>query len=540
MEKSLKSKEKALGQYFTPRFVAEFMASLITKPKNALILEPSAGTGIFLSILYEKGFRNIHAYEIDKNLPNYSPVRITYQDFLSVKPEEKYDVIIGNPPYVRWKNIPMEWRRRFLENHYWKNIMNGLSDLTYAFIYHSVNALKEDGELIFITPIFWTETVHGSKLRRHLIERGHLELLVNFNEMRIFKEVSSTIIIFKYVKARSDSPVKVINIHSKEPLAPRHLEKVKELINRLERGEGYIKEGIYEAFIHDQPRGEEPWRFVPKLLLKRNPLLTIEPSPLFNNRFTPLGVIAEIGNGMVSGLDKAFQLNKRELAELTQEERKHVIYVYKANTLTRFFPKDEPIPYIYMNDVEVKGEDELRNNYPHFYEKLAPYKEQLLRRYNYGRDIPWWHWVFTRNKHLFEEHEEKIFVPSKERYDTKGYFRFAYVKGLYYATQDVTVICSKPIFKEGAFYLLALLNSEPYQEYIIHRGFTRGGVYDFSERPLATIPILRIDWNSYEERKIYEEIVEITKTIITNKVLRGAIIDELNNLIEKLLIKVLY
>jgi hypothetical protein len=84
------------------------------------------------------------------------------------------------------------------------------------------------------------------------------------------------------------------------------------------------------------------------------------------------------------------------------------------------------------------------------------------------------------------------------------------------------------------------LNSEPYQEYIIHRGFTRGGVYDFSERPLATIPILRIDWNSYEERKIYEEIVEITKTIITNKVLRGAIIDELNNLIEKLLIKVLY
>jgi len=41
MEESLKFKKKALGQYFTPRFVAEFMVSLITKPKNALILEPS-------------------------------------------------------------------------------------------------------------------------------------------------------------------------------------------------------------------------------------------------------------------------------------------------------------------------------------------------------------------------------------------------------------------------------------------------------------------------------------------------------------------
>ena len=169
---------KELGQYFTPKFVAEFMVSLITKPKDSLILDPCAGTGVFLSALIEAGYRNIHAYEIDQTLPNYSPIKITYKDFLEVKPEEKYDVIIGNPPYVRWKNIPKQWRDKFRSNNYWSFIMNGLSDLTYAFIYHSVNMLKPGGELIFITPIFWTETVHGKKLRDYLIKRGYLELLI--------------------------------------------------------------------------------------------------------------------------------------------------------------------------------------------------------------------------------------------------------------------------------------------------------------------------------------------------------------------------
>ena len=526
------SKAKELGQYFTPPFVADFMVSLITKPKDALILDPCAGTGVFLKALVRAGYKNIKAYEIDPTLPNYSSVKIEYRDFLEVKPEERYDVIIGNPPYVRWMNIPKEWRDRFRNDSYWSSIMNGLSDLTYAFIYHSVNMLKEGGELIFITPIFWTETVHGKRLRDFLIKQGHLELLINFNEMRIFEEVSSTIIIFKYVKARSTRPIKIVNLHTKERLTMVHLGKIRELLARLERGEKYIREGAYEAFLHPQFRDGEPWRPVPETELANNPLLSLQFSPLIHfKRMAYLGDIAEIGNGMVSGLDKAFQLRESEVSELNQEERRHVIYVYKANTLDKFYPVREPVPYIYVNDVE--SEDELKRGYPHFYNRLLQFKEELLKRYNYGRHIPWWHWVFPRNKRLFEEHEEKIFVPSKERYDIRGYFRFAYVSGLYYATQDVTVISPKPAFREGVKYLLALLNSEVYQEYIKYKGFTRGGVYDFSERPIARIPVILIDWNDAKERRLYEEIVALVDEIVRRRSWREYI-DEVDELVLEL------
>jgi len=96
------------------------------------------------------------------------------------------------------------------------------------------------------------------------------------------------------------------------------------------------------------------------------------------------------------------------------------------------------------------------------------------------------------------------------------------------------VICPKPLFREGILYLLALLNSAPYQEYIKHKGFTRGGVNDFSEKPLATIPIIKIDWNSIEERRIYEEIVNIVKTMIADGV-KDSLKEELNNTVLKLL-----
>ena len=191
------NKVKNLGQYFTPRIVAEFMANLITKKTQAKILEPCAGKGIFLDVLWKKGFRNITAYEINSSLPNISPVEIKYCDFLQTDKHEKFDVIIGNPPYVRWRNVPLEIRKNFKEDTYWKDKINGLSDLLYAFVYLCVDKLNDRGELIFITPIFWTQTLHASNLRKYLYENGSLDVLISFNEMRIFKEVSSSIIIFK-------------------------------------------------------------------------------------------------------------------------------------------------------------------------------------------------------------------------------------------------------------------------------------------------------------------------------------------------------
>ncbi|MFX1487229.1 MAG: class I SAM-dependent DNA methyltransferase [Promethearchaeota archaeon] len=518
VSKNLRSRSinsKSLGQYMTPQLVAKFMASLISKPKTAKVLEPCAGEGIFLKTLDEKGFENITAYEVDEQLAKSSE-RIIHGDFLEIPPKPTFDVVIGNPPYVRWKNIVPEWRSLFKRSEYWNRVMNGLCDLTYAFIYHSVNLLGQRGELIFICPLFWTETLHAGRLREHLSKNGSLEALINLNEAKVFDEGSSTIIIFKYIKGVRLSDVKIVEYASKEPVTLEVTNKVSHLLRRLQLESGtpniYLENDVFRAYLNEQFVGSEPWHPIP-------PTARVVRQVDAIREIVQLGNISEIGNGMVSGLDKAFRLEE-DPEVLNKRERGSLIYVYKAKTLERFFPSSAPIPYIFTN--RIGSEKELRQFYPYFYEKLSNYREILEKRYDYKKDIPWWHWVFLRNKHLFEEHSTKIFVPSKERYDTRGYFRFTLIYDkegkTHYATQDVTTICLKEnAIEERVEYILGMLNSKPIQKWIMTKGFSRGGVHDFCEGPLSIIPIPKVNWENPKEVEFHRLIVEVVEEIVAQR-----------------------
>lgn len=573
-------KVKSLGQYFTPRMVAKFMTYLIDRDTSAKVLEPCAGKGVFLKTLTEKGFKEIVAYEIDQSLHNESSVEIKYRDFLSTSVDAKFDIIIGNPPYVRWKNIPLKVREK-LRSVSWRDRINGLSDLLYTFNYHCVDKLKENGELIFITPVFWTQTLHANKLRQYMSKRGELEVFITFNEMRIFKEVSGSAMIFKYVKKKTGKPIKIVHVWSKTQLTKQTLDKVSELLQRLEKGEKYIREGEFEAYPYPQFKNGNPWKPAPPNVLsmlitledacqKSSPLVAVEingktlhlplsrllesedlaaidiPSKLCRQvkfagkkyyilerpetklanfivgkgkvkvksksgveRPVRLGDVAEIGNGMVSGFDKAFQLIDPN--GFSEKEKKKLISVIKAFSLKQYY-FEKITPYIFVNNM--KSEEELEQDYPNIYRYLIRNQKKLEIRYNYSRDIPWWHWVFPRNQGLIESNYEKILTPCKERIDKKGYVRFAYTNGPYYATQDVTVIVKKPYFKEDVKYLLAILNSDTIFMWLKHKGLARGGVLEFSEKPLSRIPIRLINWDDPEEVKIHEIIVHLIGKIL--------------------------
>ena len=103
------------GQYFTISLIADFMVSLISHDKDSRVLEPSCGKGVFLDSLQKYSFTNLSAYEIDTTLDTKHSF-IKYESFLSVPTSEKYDVIIGNPPYIRWKNIEPELKEELEKN----------------------------------------------------------------------------------------------------------------------------------------------------------------------------------------------------------------------------------------------------------------------------------------------------------------------------------------------------------------------------------------------------------------------------------------
>jgi adenine-specific DNA-methyltransferase len=496
---NMEVKQKQYGQYFTPSLIADFMVMLISKNKKCDVLEPCAGRGVFLNALAEHGYNRTKAYEIDNQLHNESNVKIEYQDFLETNADEKFDVIIGNPPYVRWKNIPLEMKERLMSNQNWSKLVKGLDDLLYFFIIHSVNKLKPGGELIFITPSFWTTTMHSKKVRQILANNGSLELMINFHEMKIFNGVNSNILIFKFIKKHSEQPIKIVNMNHKKTVSKQDIERIERIITSSDLIQEISIDSLI-AYSHDQFQADETWRPLPPSV--RPLIMQIE-----QNAGNTLGRICDIGNGMVSGLDEAFKADG--ISELSSIEKKYIINVVKAKDLKRY--KNAGVShYFYLNSItEVKELEKL----PNIYRKLLRYKDRLEKRYSYGTNMPWWHWVFLRNKELIEN-KRKIVVPCKERFDARQYVRFSLVEGDYYVTQDATAIVIHSDVKEDVRYFLALLNSDLIFEWLKHKGLKRGGVLEFSEKPLSEIPIKRINWEDKDEVKIHGEIVEYVRQLL--------------------------
>ncbi len=591
------SKEKSLGQYFTPSIVAQLMIDLISDgSKERRILEPSAGKGIFLEILTNMDYRNLTGIEIDPLIANQSSFSLHVGNFFDFPITEKFDIVIGNPPYIRWKNLSPNQRQYLSSSSFWHKRMSGLTDILQPFIFRSVDHLKPGGELIFITPMFWMQTLHAEPLRRFLLEQGTIELVINFHESRIFPKVNLNLIIFKYRKSKQDRFLKVINYWQKGQLRPEIISHIRRLILESSSWDKNSKnEGKLEFFETHQPRNSKPWRLLPlnieeeltkfeqschfspdlninginvrlSNIYSANDLKALDyprssceelklgkkkyfmapqrvkltkfistgkREPIFPPpRFIKVGDIVEIGNGMVSGLDKAFRL--KATSHLTEKEVQLIIPVVKAKAIHRYYT-EFLTDYFLIRPGIIQSEKILMKDFPSLYAQLEPFKSALENRYQYNKEIPYWEWVFIRNYNLMKEAESLICVPCKDRFDTRGHLRFTLCKKGIFATQDVTVLVKFSWVKESPEYITAFLNSKEVFNWVTNKGLIRGGVVEFSEEPLKNIPFRLINWESSTERQIHQEVKLLVQKIQENKVEDENKISEVNYLISQLL-----
>jgi adenine-specific DNA-methyltransferase len=506
-----RSKNK-FGQYFTPEIIADFMIELSDISNSSHILEPSCGEGIFLKLLQEKGFYNVSAYEIDDDLAR-DFAGVCYESFVSAKIDKTFDLIIGNPPYIRWKNLEDDLKQELSTNPLWNNYFNSLCDYLYIFILKSIELLNENGQLIFICPEYWMNTTHSISLRNYMVANGYFEEIYHFNETPIFDKVTVSIIIFKFVKSKKKADkIKVAKFYANQKMTSDTLHNLKYQIP--------IKDAEYlevtqfksnERWLLQTDEVREELSILEKNCIKKNqnPLLN-----LFNDdkaEFYTIGDVCDIGNGLVSGLDKAFQVNGHILNE---EERNATINVVKAKDLKPFFA-DNITKYIFVD--EGLEETTFLKNYPNFYQHFQKYKEDLDKRYQYNRKINYWEWVFLRNFNLFSKNQQRIFVPCKERISNKNHFRFALVESQTFPTQDVTAIFRKPNTQESIEYILAYLNNPNIFNWLKCNGIVKGNIVEFSEKPISSIPFRVIDWNNQQEVFLHNTITEMTQQYISSK-----------------------
>jgi|LWDU01.1.fsa_nt_gi adenine-specific DNA-methyltransferase len=528
MSKLIQKSKNKYGQYFTPQLIVDYMISLSSINKKSTILEPSSGKGVFIDTLVKGGYKNIIGYEVDAALSENSPFVIN-ESFVSVNIDKKFNLIIGNPPYIRWKNLEPELKEELNNNNLWNEYANSLCDYSYIFIIKSVELLKNGGELIFITPEYWLNTTHSQKLRNYMIENGYFEKIIHFNETKIFEKASVSTIIFKFIKSKSRSKPKIqlIKHHSHRILREKTIQDIKE---KSDKGcVTHFKIGQFEKnkrwLLASEDVKKELRNFEEFCLVKE------KGKPLKSRLFCTIGDVCEVGNGMVSGLDKAFQIHN--IDGLNKDEKKNLLKVVKAKNLIPYFYKDIT-HYIFLKNV--KDEKELKESYPNFYDHFSEYKSKLQERYEYKRDggvTPYWEWSFLRNFKLFVKDEKRIFVPCKERISIKKYFRFSIVESGLFPTQDVAALFKKEHVAESIYYILAFLNDKRVFDWLSVNGIVKGSIVEFSSGPISSIPFRSIDWNNEKEVLLHNEIVTLTKLNIKNNNNSTEISNKINQLFIK-------
>jgi hypothetical protein len=94
-----------------------------------------------------------------------------------------FDVVVGNPPYIRQEWIaPFKpyWERRFKSYH-------GVADIFVYFFEQGVEVLRPGGQLAFITSGSWVRGNFGAPLRKFLSSSVRMESMVDFGEFQPFE-----------------------------------------------------------------------------------------------------------------------------------------------------------------------------------------------------------------------------------------------------------------------------------------------------------------------------------------------------------------
>lgn len=183
----MNKKIKENGVVFTPKYICDFMISFIENKHNS-VFEPSCGEGIFIKTLIDNGYKNITANDIntefiEKCKTNFTDVKFYNENFIDYDKNEKYDTIIGNPPYVRIQNLQNDLVLKMKEEY---PELQGNTDLYIYFIIKCINMLKQDGKMIFIIPNSFLYNKSCKKVLNKLINDGLLEYVIDFREKKIF------------------------------------------------------------------------------------------------------------------------------------------------------------------------------------------------------------------------------------------------------------------------------------------------------------------------------------------------------------------
>lgn len=203
---------KARGAFFTPPELCAYVAAWAIRDSTDRVLEPSCGEAAFLlaaaSRLSELGAEPKASALTGVELHVSSAVAaqravlaaghemsLLVSDFFAVPAQRGYDVVIGNPPYVRYQDFTGPARARGRAAALAAGVpVTGLASSWAAFTVHAAEFLRPGGRLGLVLPAELLTVNYAAQVRQYLMSKFGRVRLVLFSD-RVFPGVSEEVVL---------------------------------------------------------------------------------------------------------------------------------------------------------------------------------------------------------------------------------------------------------------------------------------------------------------------------------------------------------
>ncbi len=317
------NKQKLRGGYYTPLKLARYLVDWAVRTGTERILEPSSGDGNFIEAIAQKSVRenlpslSIVAIEIEESellkaqrrvREIAHPVEITwacsdfFKEYTNLKDEETFDVLVGNPPFIRFQYFDEDSRNiAFSHLKEAKYKPTKLANAWVAFIQLGIELLRPGGRLAMVVPAELLQVNYAAELRSRLSRIFSHVVIVGFKKL-VFPDIQQEVVLLLAEGKRAVSGP-ASDIHTIE----------------FDSGEELVLQDLERAISHVESKHSRNGMKWTSLFLRSESFKALDEAQQ-SPRLIPLGQLAQVDVGVVTGRNNFFVLDAKTRKELGVEQ----------------------------------------------------------------------------------------------------------------------------------------------------------------------------------------------------------------------------
>ena len=221
---------KTKGAVFTPSWLARSLVNTALRhwetlnpgSQVSLAADLSCGVGVFLAELAAKltmarvvgvdncseyvsfarflnsQFGNVEIHSADTLLSLHNSGQLMFDSITSSIPDTGYNIVVGNPPYVRSQLLDPNYSRQLRDLY--PDFTVGNFDLSSLFLAHTLDALAPGGVATLIVSSKFMTSRYGAEICRRLGQRARILEIVDFGDGQIFKGRTTYVCALTFAK----------------------------------------------------------------------------------------------------------------------------------------------------------------------------------------------------------------------------------------------------------------------------------------------------------------------------------------------------